>query len=145
MKKRKILPVIIYLAVLALLFAWILGVFNPKDDGLSLSQVQDLIYEGKVQSFVIDGSAITLKLKEQAFGKMELRTTLANPDAFMEQMMPALRQQGIEYNQIRESGISPYDFIIPIILAGLALIFVWIITASLTDIEPINEIISRMI
>ena len=127
MKKRKILPIIIYLAVLVLLFAWILGVFNPKDDSLSLSQVQDLIYDGKVESLVINGSTITLQLKEPVDGKDALRATLANPDAFMEQMMPALRQQGIEYNQIRETGISPYDFIIPIILAGLALIFVWII------------------
>ena len=127
MKKRRILPVIIYMAVLVLLFAWILGVFNPKDDGLSLSQVQDLIYDGKVESFVINGSTITLQLKAPVDGKDALRATLANPDAFMEQMMPALRQQGIEYNQIRESGISPYDFIIPIIVAGLVLIFVWII------------------
>ena len=127
MKKRRILPIIIYVALLALLFAWILGVFDPKYDDLSLSQVQDLIYEENVKSFVIDGTTITLQLKNAVNGKNEVRTILANPDAFMEQMMPELRAQGISYNQIRETGVSPYDFIIPIILAGLALIFVWII------------------
>ena len=130
MKKRKFIPVIIYVAVLALLFVWILGVFNPKDDGLSLSQVQDLIYGGKVESLVIDGSTIALALKAPADGKDVLYAKLANPDGFMEQMMPTLREMGVEYNQIREAGISPYDFIIPIILAGLVLIFVWVILAG---------------
>ncbi len=130
MKKRNIVPIIIYVVLLALLFAWILGMFNPKDDGLSLSQVQALIYEQKVESFVVDGTTIVLKLKAPIDGKNELWATLANPDGFMDQMMPELRAQGIAYNQIRETGITPYDFIIPLILAGLVLIVVWVILAG---------------
>ena len=59
-------------------------------------------------------------------GKTTLLTTLADPQGFRQDMWDVLQQQaekGIleSYNFIAEEKLSPYDFVFPIILAGLAM------------------------
>ena len=53
MKLRKILPVVIYAAILLLLFFWILNVFGFGKDNLSYSQIVDLFQKEQVKNFVV--------------------------------------------------------------------------------------------
>ena len=130
MKKRKLITVVIYVAVLVLAFSWMLGAFGPQSDGLTYSEVIQLFQQQQVRSFVVEGDYIQLKLYEPYDGKTTVLTTIADPDGFREQMWMLLQEQterGIleSYNFIAEEPLSPYDYILPIILAGLVLLFVW--------------------
>ena len=135
MKKRSKIGVIIYIAVIGLFLAWIFGAFNPKTDDLSYSDIKSLIYSEKVESFDIEGSTIYLELNAPEDGKTSLRASIADPEGFLSQMQPELDRQisaGTlkSYNYVAEKGLSPYDFILPIILAGLVLIVLWVILAG---------------
>ena len=132
MKKRSKIGVIIYIALLGLFLAWILGVFDAKGDGLTYSDVKDLIYQEKVESFEINGSTISLTLRVPENSKSKLTATLADPEGFLAQMQPELDRQHQaqilkSYHYVAAKGLSPFDFIVPIILAGVVLIILWAI------------------
>ena len=135
MKKRSKLGVIIYIALIGLFLAWIFGVFDPKMDDLSYSDIKSLIYSEKVEKFDIEGSTIHLKLKASEDGKTSLTASIADPEGFLSQMQTELDRQVSagtlkSYNYVAAKGLSPYDFILPIILAGLVLIVLWVILAG---------------
>ncbi len=132
MKKRSKFGVVIYFVLLGLFLAWIFGAFDPKDDNLSYSDIKTLIYSQNVESFQIDGNTIRLNLIVPVDGKSSLRTSIADPEGFLDQMQPELDKQvaaGIlkSYNYVAAKGLSPYDFIIPILIAGVVLIILWVI------------------
>ena len=58
MKLRKILPVVIYAAILLLLFFWILNVFGFGKDNLTYSQIVDLFQKEQVKAFVVEEDTI---------------------------------------------------------------------------------------
>ena len=135
MKKRSKIGVIIYIAVIGLFLAWIFGVFEPRMDDLSYSDIKSLIYSQKVESFDIEGNTIYLELKAPEDGKTSLRASISDPEGFLSQMQAELDKQVSagtlkSYNYVAEKGLSPYDFILPIILAGLVLIILWVILAG---------------
>ena len=135
MKNRKTIAIIIYAAVLVLAFSWMLGIFSGKDDGLAYSQVVELFQKEQVKSFVVEEDTIKMNLHTPYMEKDVIYTTLADPDAFRQEMGALLQSQlesGVleAYNFIPEEGLSPYDFILPIILAGLALLVLWILLAG---------------
>ena len=53
MKSRRIIPIIIYVAVLVLVFSWTSGLFSQKGATLSYSQVVELFCAEQVKSFVV--------------------------------------------------------------------------------------------
>ena len=135
MKKRNKIGVILYIAVIGLFLAWIFGAFDAKMDDLSYSDIKSLIYDQKVESFEIEGSTISLKLKAPEDGKTNLVAKIADPEGFLSQMQAELDSQVSagtlkSYNYVAGKGLSPYDFILPIILAGLVLIILWVILAG---------------
>ena len=135
MKKRSKIGVIIYIVVIGLFLAWIFGAFDVKMDDLSYSDIKSLIYNQKVESFEIKGSTIYLTLKAPEDGKTSLKATVADPEGFLDQMRTELDSQVAagtlkSYDYVAAKGISPYDFILPIILAGLVLIILWVILAG---------------
>ena len=132
MKNRKLLVIILYIAVLALVFGSMLGLFAPNKAEVPYSKIVSMFREEQVRSFVAEGEYITLKLYEPLNGNTELTVYLGNPDAFRQEMGALLQQQlsdGIleSYSFIEEKGFSPFSLVIPIILAGLVLLVVWII------------------
>ena len=132
MKKSRILPIIIYAAVLILLFSWIMNIFGFGKDNLSYSQIVDLFRKEQVKSFVVDDDEIHLVLHESLNGKNQLVAALANPDSFRQEMWDTIQKQseaGIleSYNFVPEDKGSPFDYILPIVISGLILIFVWIL------------------
>ena len=130
MKKRRTIVVILYVAILVLAFAWMLGLFGPKMDDITYSEVIALFEQEQVKSFVVDGDVIELFLHTPYESQYKLVTTLADSDGFRQDMWSVLQEQsqsGVleNYDFIAGDELSPYDFILPVILAGLVLLLVW--------------------
>ena len=132
MKNRKWIITVIYIVILALAFSWMFGLFGGGGNDVSYSQVIDLFQKQQVRSFQVKGDTIELKLHTPYNGKSELKATLADPDGFRQDMWQLLQEQqqtGVleSFDFIAGKKLSPYDFIFPIILAGLVLLVLWIL------------------
>jgi len=145
LKKVKIFPVIIYVGLLILLFTWLLGMFSSGTDGLKYSDVIAQFQKENVSSFQVDGDTITMELHNPLNGKKQVSAKLADPAAFHQQLQPLLQEQtesGVLkwYNFLPEAELSPYDFILPIILAGLVLLLVWgFLAGRANNNHPLNN------
>ncbi len=135
MKQRRIIIIVIYLAVLALVFSWIIGLFDNVGGGLTDSQMLELFENEQVRSFVVQDKWIYLELHEPYQDSYTVSGGLADPDGFRQQMWELLQEQtasGVleSYQFVPEQAVSPYDFILPLILGGIVLIFVYIFLMS---------------
>jgi len=132
LKKRKIFSTILYIAVLVVLFCWMLGLFSGAGDKLAYSEVVELFQKEQVKSFTLDGKTMKLQLHSAYEGKTEFTTTVADPEGFRDDLGQLLLQQkqaGIleEYNIIPEADLTPWSFVLPIIVAGAVILFVWLL------------------
>ncbi len=130
MKNRRIITLIIYLAVLVLAFSWMLGLFGGRKNDVSYSQIVELFRQEQVKSFVVEGEQIQLKLHTPYNGKDTLYAQLADPEGFRQTMWETLQtqsQSGIleNYNFVAGQKLSPWDFFLPVALAGLLILLVW--------------------
>jgi len=145
LKNRKIITVIVYVAVLALVFSWMLGLFDAGKKTLEYSQVVELFRQEQVRSFTVDGNYIKMKLYEPYDGNTQVGTTLAQPELFRQELGELFRQQSEDgilesYNFLPEKEPSPYDYILPIILAGLVLLLVWaMLMGRANNNNPMNN------
>ena len=135
MKKPRIVSLIIYVVILAVAFSWMLGVFGDKGSSLPYSQVVSLFKEEKVRSFVVKDDTIYLVLREAVNGKTSVSTPLANSENFRQEMWELLQAQtenGIleSYDFVPVDKPSPFSYILPIVIAGLILIVIWVILAG---------------
>ncbi len=135
MKSRKVITIVIYVAILALAFTWMLGIFGGNKNAVPYSQVVSLIEQQHVRRFVVQGDVITLWLNTPYDGMDEVTAVLADPDGFRQEMLPTLKtqsQSGIleSYDFVAAEKLSPWDFVLPIILAGLAILLVWMLLMS---------------
>ncbi len=131
MKNRKPIVILLYIAILALVFSWVLGLFNFGDD-LTESQLMELFRKEQVKSFVVEDGEITLQLRESFKGKTKVSTKLADTEAFRAEMGLLLQKQaeaGIleSYDFLPESKPSAFDFFLPLLLVGISLLFLWAI------------------
>ncbi len=130
MKKRSFLSLALYLVILVLLFSWVVGTFGNVKDNLSYSQLVQLFKEERVKKFVVEEQTIDLILREPYNGKDHLRCDLADTESFRAEMQDILREQsekGIleSYDFRPEAKFSPYSLVLPLMLAGGALLLVW--------------------
>ena len=145
MKKPKIFSVIIYLAVLALLFSWVFGLFDGGTDGLSYSQIVELFQKEQVKEFVVSEQTIVLSLHNPYKGKTELTCSLSDPESFRAEMGELLQAQlksGVleSYDFIPEEGFSVYDLILPLLIVGGILLLVWmILMGRMNSNNPMNH------
>ena len=145
MKFRKVVVIIFYLAVLALIFSWVLGLFTDTGSGLTDSQVIELFNKEQVKSFVVQEQQIYLELNEPFEGKTSVSAALADPDGFRQEMWDMLQEQTesgvLEFYQfVPDEKVSPYDYILPVVLAGAILIFIYIIfMGRLNNNNPLNN------
>ena len=129
MKNRRPSFLILYVVILLLLFSWMLGIFGDKGNGLTYSQVVAMFDQEQVRSFTVEGDTIYLQLQNS---EDTLVGTVADADSFRREMWETIQSQseaGIleSYNFVAEEALSPYDFIVPIILAGIVILLVWMI------------------
>ena len=135
LKKRKLLTLIIYAAVLILAFSWMMGAFSPREDDLVYSDVISLFRNEQVKSFVVEDNHIQMNLHTPLDGKDSLLVVIANPDGFRQEMWELIQAQSESgvleaYNFIPAEQTGPFDYVLPIIVAGLALLLVWMLLAG---------------
>ncbi|MBR2309674.1 MAG: ATP-dependent zinc metalloprotease FtsH [Oscillospiraceae bacterium] len=136
---------ILYIAVLVLIFSLVISFFAGNTEALSYSQVIEQFEEKNVRSFVVKDNTITLELYNAIGGKKEMKANIDDPAAFRAEMaetLKAQREEGIleKYDFIPEERLSPYAYILPIIIAGLVLIFIWVILAGRANSNnPMNN------
>ena len=145
MKNRRLLPLIIYLIGMALILSWGLNLFGGLGDGVTYSELVELFENEQVKRFSVHDQSIELELHEPLDGKTEITTKLADPEGFQAELGELFRQQrqsGVleSYDFYPEDVITPYDFVLPLLLVGLVLLFVWaIILGRANNSNPMNN------
>ena len=132
MRKPKVLSVMIYLALLTLVFSWVFGLFSDGTDGLSYSQIVELFQKEQVKRFVVSEQTIILSLHNPYNGETELTCSLSDPESFRAEMGELLRAQlesGVleSYDFLPEDSFSVYDLILPLLIVGIVLLLLWMI------------------
>ena len=130
MKKRNFMSVLLYLVGLALLLSWVLSIFAGGIDKLSYSQVVELFRQEQVKSFVVEDQTIYLELHNPYNGEKELTCNLADPESFrleMQELLYAQTESGVleSYDFLPEEKFSPYELILPLLIVGGILLFIW--------------------
>ncbi len=143
MKKVRIFPVVIYVILLILLFMWLFGLFGDGTAYMSLPEIKQQFELKNVESFEIDGNYMVLKLYQPVNGKKAYSHHLADPDGFCQQMQSVFDEQYAEgvlkYDTLPQKQLNPYEFIIPIVIAGLILILGWAFLAGrANNNHPLN-------
>ncbi len=131
-KNRKIISIIVYVAVLALFFSWMLGAFGFGTDKVPYSQVLDLFRNEQVRSFVVEDSVLYMQLHTPYKEKDSLTVKLADPENFRQELNTLLQEQtesGVleSYDFVAKDSVKPFDYVLPIIVAGLVLIVIWVL------------------
>ena len=132
MKKRSILAVIAYIAVIALALLWLLDLFGVGQTNLTDSQIISLFRDEQVKSFEVVGDKIYLYLHEPYEGKSEVTGSMSHLDSFRSEMAETIRQQldsGIResYDWGETKTVTPMDYVLPLLLVGLVLLLIWFI------------------
>ena len=135
MKKRKSISLIIYIGVLALALSWMLGLFDGNGDDLNYGEIVSLINQEKVRTLEVEGSRITMDIQEDNGQKRRVYGTIADAGVFQQEMGPLLQEQydaGIltQYNILPAEQTKPFDYVLPIIVAGLVLLILWVLFAG---------------
>ena len=131
MKKqgRSIAP-FIYLLVLLAVFSWALNAFGQKTNTIPYSQLVELFQNEQVSQFLVEGNTITLILRSPINGKNTITSGLADPEGFRSQMQSLFDEQiksGVlsVYDFVADKTYTPYDFILPLLVAGGVLLLAW--------------------
>ena len=129
MKNRKPFVILLYIAVLALVLALVLGFFD-FGDGLTDSQVAQLLRDGQVKSFVVEDQTITLVLHNPYKGEKKLTGDIADVQTFRQEMWPVIQAQSEagtleSYDFVPEKQPSAFDLVFPLLIVGLVLLIIW--------------------
>ena len=130
MKNRRFIPIIIYVLIMVAAMSWAMGIFNSAGNDIPYSEVVELFRQEKVRRFVVQDDTITLTLHEPYDGEYKISTSLADTESFRQEMHTLFLEQtdsGVleSYDFYPESKLSPYDFVLPLLLVGLVLLFIW--------------------
>ena len=145
MKNRRFIPLIIYLFVLVAVFTWARELFQKDVNQIPYSQVVELFQQEQVRNFVVEDEVITMNLYAPYNGETTISAALANPEVFQQEMSGLLTEQvesGVleYYHFVPEEGFSPYELILPLLVVGLILLFVWAMFMSrANNANPLNN------
>ena len=145
MKNRRFIPLVVYLLVLVAVFTWARELFQKDVNQIPYSQVVELIRQEQVRNFVVEDEVITMNLYTPYQGETTISAALAEPEVFLQEMSSLLTEQ-IEsgvleyYHYVPEEGFSPYELILPLLVVGLILLFVWAMFMSrANNANPLNN------
>ena len=121
---------IAYLLLLFAVLSWANNLFSDNLSQIPYSQVVDLFRQEQVKAFEIQDDVITMELHGTLNGENIVKANMAYPEHFlteMNELLTAQKASGVlEYYILSpEEPFSPYDLILPLILAGLVLLFAW--------------------
>ena len=129
-KQRRSFAPFIYLLVLVLALTWALNQFSQKTNTILYSEVGKLFRQEQVKEFLVAGDTITLVLRSPYNGKTSITSGLADPAGFRSEMQSLFDEQtasGVltDYDFVAQRRYTPYDLIIPLLLAGGVLLLLW--------------------
>ena len=135
MKNRSNFGYLIYLVALFLLFSWVSNAFGLGMDNLSYSQIVDLFENEQVKSFVVQGEQIELTLHTPVDGEDKLVCVLGDPEVFQADLGELIRAQNqsgilVSYNFLPADQIQPMDFVMPLLISGGILLFVYLLVMT---------------
>ena len=129
-KQRRSFAPFIYLLVLMLALTWALNQFSQKTNTILYSELVKLFRQEQVKNFLVAGDTITLVLRSPYNGKTNITSGLADPAGFRSEMQSLFDEQtasGVltDYDFVAQRRYTPYDLIIPLLLAGGVLLLLW--------------------
>ena len=130
MKRTRWIPLIVYAALLVAFLGWISNLFTTSQDTLPYSKVVELFNKEQVRQFVVQDRTITMQLNKPYNGQTTITAPLADPESFRQEMHETFTEQtasGVleSYNFVPDKGFSPYTLILPLLVVGLIILFVW--------------------
>ena len=130
MKRTRWIPLIVYVALMAAFLGWISNLFTTTQDSLPYSTVVELFRKEQVRQFVVEDQTITMELNKPYNGQTTITAPLADPESFRQEMHETFAEQtasGVleSYNFVPDKGFSPYTLILPLLVVGLVILFVW--------------------
>ena len=130
MKRTRWIPLIVYAALLVAFLGWISNLFTTRQDTLPYSTVVELFRKEQVRQFVVEDQTITMELNKPYNGQTTITAPLADPESFRQEMHETFAEQtasGVleSYNFVPDKGFSPYTLILPLLVVGLVILFVW--------------------
>ena len=130
MKRTRWIPLIVYAALLVAFLGWISNLFTTTQDTLPYSKVVELFNKEQVRQFVVEDQTITMQLNKPYNGQTTITAPLADPESFRQEMHETFAEQtasGVleSYNFVPDKGFSPYTLILPLLVVGLVILFVW--------------------
>ena len=130
MKRTRWIPLIVYAALLVAFLGWISNLFTTSQDTLPYSKVVELFNKEQVRQFVVQDQTITMQLNKPYNGQTAITAPLADPESFRQEMHETFAEQtasGVleSYNFVPDKGFSPYTLILPLLVVGLIILFVW--------------------
>ncbi len=145
MKNQRTIAVILYLVIMALLMNWALGIFDGNTENIPYSKIVEMFRNEQVRSFTVQDEVIELTLHVPYNGDTTVTTDLADPDSFRQELSALFLEQtetGVleGYDFIPGAESSPYDIVLPLIIAGLVLLFVWaMFMGRMNSQNPLNS------
>ena len=129
-KQRRSFTPILYLLVLVMVFSWALSQFGQRTNTIPYSQLVELFRQEQVSQFLVEGNTITLVLRGAVNGKNTITSGLADPEGFRTQLQSLFDEQtasGVltRYDFVAGKSYTPYDFILPLLVAGGILLLAW--------------------
>jgi len=130
LKRTRWIPLIVYAALLVAFLGWISNLFTTTQDTLPYSKVVELFNKEQVRQFVVEDQTITMQLNKPYNGQTTITAPLADPESFRQEMHETFAEQtasGVleSYNFVPDKGFSPYTLILPLLVVGLVILFVW--------------------
>jgi len=145
LRNRKFISLILYVLMLFMVFGWAGDFLGNGLSSMPYSQVVELFRREQVKSFVVGNDTISMELHTPYEGETEIDAPLADAASFRAEMHDLLVQQkeaGIleSYHFVPETPFSPYELIMPLVVVGLVLLFVWAMFMSrANNTNPLNN------
>ena len=146
MKNRsRFIPLVIYIMVLLAGFTWLGDIFGSNGNTIAYSEVVSLFRQEQVKEFLVEGDQLTMLLHEPYQGETKITTTLSDPDGFRAEMQETFLAQTdsgilLSYDFVSVPSFSPYDLVLPLIIVGLVLLFVWtILMGKMNNSNPLQN------
>ena len=131
-QKNTLLPSLLFLVVVAVLVLVVGRLTSSPAKQLSYSEVLDLFETEQVESFVLEGSTLTLTLRDADANTSSPYAKIGDTETFHKDLDALIAEQSAggvltSYDYLPEPPAPWYRAALPYVLAGLALLFVWVL------------------
>ena len=131
MKKRSPFSIVFYLMIFGLAIWLLLRLFSGVGNDIPYSRVVEMFYQQEVKSFVLEDDVLYLELHDGT----SLTTGLPDSESFREELgdlILAQHRAGVleSYDYAESSPPTYYSLILPLLIVGLILLFLWALLVS---------------